>query len=264
MIPIQVRKIMEDLRAKAKIIRSNNQKVSDWIDVYFTECFIAGRPINILSQWCLSKAFEKRLIEQGGTFKATKKEKRVLQEEIPAIINLFSKNGFRVNWLVTFNRSYLDNRQLPEVIEKKYKDMVVSIAQAPEIEQSVLFLDWEKDILGQKSKPNNQMISNPEEFIEEGLLSTEVERWKNWAEQEAGLDQPIEQIKKDAIYQIAYEAEEGKFLMGDQSPFNSEKFVIIPLEVPERFDTFSIFSPDIKKRILPILSFYPWRMKLLI
>lgn len=257
---IQIRKTTDALRSISKKIRANNPKISDWTDKYLTECFLDGKPLNILTQWCLSKALEKRFIDQGGFF-PTKKEKRILQEEIPEIIQIFKRNGFTINWWITFNRSYLDDRLLEKNIETQYKQMVLSLAPK-DLQNNVMFLDWEDEILFGRSQPDTNVLSAPQNYIKEGALDLEIERWCKWSQEEAGINQTLEKIKKDAIWQIACEANEGKFLVSKNTIFSEGKFLLVPLETPERFDNFSILSPEIKERIVPVLSFYPWRIYL--
>ena len=77
--------------------------------------------------------------------------------------------------------------------------------------------------------------------------------------EEARLNQSTEALKKDVYFQIACEAKEGQFLNSDESPFKN--LIIIPLEIPEHYDFFTLRVPDFKKIIVSVLTFYPWRIK---
>jgi hypothetical protein len=77
--------------------------------------------------------------------------------------------------------------------------------------------------------------------------------------EEAKLNQSEKELEKDVIFQIACEVQEGDFLLNKESPFPFGEFILLPLEVPERYDFFTIFAKDFKQRIVPALSSYPWR-----
>lgn len=258
---LQVRRVMGFLRARNKIIRPNNQKISEWVDEYLGRCFVSGEPVNILTQWCLSKAFEKRFEEEGKGFVPTKKERKVLDQEIPQIIQVFLENGFRVNWWITFNRSYLKSRLLDGKIEEEYKRMVIELAKNPVFGENTLFFDWDKDVLGARPQPERSVLERFSDYVNPGRYEIELQRWLKWAEEEADLEQPTEELKKDVKYQIACEAQEGVFIMSPDFPLGRD-FIVVPLEAPERFDNFTILNCDLKKRIVSVLSLYPWRRKL--
>jgi hypothetical protein len=67
-------------------------------------------------------------------------------------------------------------------------------------------------------------------------------------------------LKIEAKFKIACEAEEGRFIFSKESPFSKGNILITPLEFPERLVFFETLVPDFQKRILPILDLYPWRM----
>lgn len=255
-----VRKVMVFLRGRSKIVRANNIRINEWVDKYLELCIFEGKPVNIITPWCLSKAFEKRLSEQGGSFIPTKKEKRVIEKEIPEILSMFSENGFHVNWWITFNRPYVDSRLLSKEVEGSYTKMILSLVKNQSF-SDVLFVNWEDEIIMGRSKPEQNIIDNFDQYVNAGAFAIELQRWKEWAKEEAEIDETEEQIEKDAVWQIACEAKEGQFLMGNGSPFANDGFIIIPLESPERLDNFAIIAKDFKKRIVSVLSPYPWRMK---
>ena len=255
-----VKKVMEFLRMRNKIIRPNNFKINEWVDGYLNRCLVNGEPVSILTQWCVSKDLEKRIKRQTNSFIPTKKERKLFRAELPQIISVFLENGFRLNWWITFNRSYLDSGLITEELEKNYKKMIMDLAQEFPLRENVLFLDWGKDVLGGFPVPDVRIVKNFGQYITQGAFDIEFQRHSNWAEQEAGLNQTKEELQGDVKFQIACEVQEGKFLLSKDSPFPFGEFILIPLEVSERYDFFTIFAKDFKKRIVSVLSSYPWRL----
>jgi len=255
-----VKKVMEFLRMRNKVIRPNNLKINKWVDDYLNRCLANREPVDILTPWSLSKALEKRFVKQRNRFTPTKKEIRLFREEMPEIIKVFEKYGFNLNWWVALSRSYLDSRLIGRELEDRYKKMITDLAEEFSLSDNVLFLDWEDDILGGRSIPNKRIVRDFDKYVKRGAFEIEFRRWQNWSKEEAELSQTDEELERDTKYQIACEVNEGRFLISEKSPFNSGDFIIIPLEMPERFDNFTIFAPDIKKRIVSVLSYYPWRM----
>jgi len=255
-----VKKVMEFLRTRNRVTRSNNLRINEWVDGYLNRCLTNGEPVNILTPWSLSKALEKRFVKQGNRFTSTKKEMRLFREEIPEIIEIFEKYGFKLNWGVALSRSYLDSRLIGRELEDRYKKMITDLAEEFSLSDNVVFLDWEDDILGSRATPDKRILEDFNRYIKKGAFEIELERWRNWAEEEAELNQPDNELERDTRYQIACEVNEGKFLLGEKSPFPSGDFIVIPLETPERFDNFTIFAPEFKKRVASVLSYYPWRI----
>ena len=254
------KKVMEFLRARNRIIRRNNLRINEWVDDYVNGCLNNGEPVNILTQWCISKDLEERFERQGNTFIPAKKERKFFGSELPQIISVFIENGFRLNWWITFNRSYLDSGRISRELEEKYKRMVMDLAQEFLLAENVLFLDWETDVLGGRPAPDKRILNNFEQYITQGAFKIEFQRHSNWAKKEAGLNQTEEELRRDVRFQIACEVEEGNFLLSKKSPFPSGEFLLIPLEVPERYDFFTVFAKDFKQRIVSVLVSYPWRM----
>ena len=252
----QTRKVMEFLREKSKKNRSNNLRINEWIDSYLERCFLNGKEVNILTQWCISKDLEERFKKQGNRFMPTKKERKLFEKELPEILNVFLENGFQINWWITFNRSYLNSGRIDKGLEDEYKKMIEKLG---EIDQ-LIFLDWEDDVLENRPYPNKEIMENVEQYIEKSAFKIEFERHSKWAKEKAGLKQEEEELKNDVKFQIACEIEEGKLLTSKKFPFQGE-FILIPLESPERYDFFKVLSKDFKKRIISVLSYYPWRIK---
>lgn len=252
-------KVMAFVRERNRLIRPNNLKVNEWADGYFNGCIANGEPVTILTQWCISQDLEQRYQKQGNQFISLRKERRIFGTEILKIAEAFLANGFKINWWVTFNRSYLDSGRISPELENDYKAMVVDLAR-PLIEQGWLLLaDWEDDILGQRPQPNPAVLASPERYVQPQALELEIKRHSSWAREEAGLTQTDSELRRDIFYQIACEAEEGRLLGGNDSPLG--EFILIPLEAPERYDFFTLLAPDFKRRIAAVLPPYPWRLK---
>jgi len=258
---IYVTNVMADLRAKARIVRPNNLKISDWVEKYLTECFLQGRPVNILTQYCLSKALEKRFSEQGGKFVPTKKERKVLQEEIPFITSIFTKNGFRINWWITFNKSFVEEGLLAGSVEKEYKATVQRLVDSS-TKENIMFADWEDDILLGKVKPDLFVLDNFYDFVAKGAFDKRLQELKMRKNEETGWQKTDEELGEYIRYGAACEANEAKLLSGENPIFGKEDFMMIPLESSERYDNFTVFFPDFKKRIVAVLTPYPWRLKI--
>lgn len=250
--------VMQFLRERSRIIRPNNQKVNEWVDSYVNECVLQGTPVNILTQFCLSKSLERRLELQGGSFVPTKKERLIFEREIPAIANAFFDNGLRVNWWLTFNRSFLDYGRLDAGIENQYKAMIGLLTGALISQGFFQVLDWEDDVLGKRPEPNEEILRSPDAFISEEAFGIAVERQRSFASR-AGIETTDDILRKNAMIEIAYEAEEGRLLNGVDSPFGN--CILAPAELGERYDFFTIFAKDLKKRIVAVLPAYPWRLK---
>jgi hypothetical protein len=67
-------------------------------------------------------------------------------------------------------------------------------------------------------------------------------------------------LRDIAKFKIACEAEEAKYLTGENSPFENGEFLLVPLEFSERNIFFNILVPDYSKRTIAVLKPYPWRM----
>ena len=254
----QVRSVMQQLRDRNRIVRSNNLKVSEWVDGYVNDAVLNGRPIEILTQWCISKDLETRYATEGNAFSPTKKERLLFEKEIPNVMRIFTNQGVSLNWCVTFNRSYLDSGRIAPAIERAYVQTIGDLARPLTDDGRLMLADWETDILGRRPEPNEEVLRSIERLIDAPTLQFEVERHSAWARDEAGLKQSNEELKRDVYFQIACEAEEGA-LLETKPPFG--EFILMPLETPERYDFFTLRAPDFKRRIIAALPPYPWRTK---
>ncbi len=254
----QINTTMAWLRDRVKIIRQNSLRVSSWVDDYVNQRALEGKPIEILTQFCISKDLEVRYQEQGNSFVPTKKERLLFEKEIPGIACTFQKNGIAFDWWITLNQSYLDTGRISDALQRAYKEMITGLAK-PLIRQGwLLFADWESDILTKRPEPSKEVFTNLDRFVKTEALELEIQRHASWAREEAGINQSDTELRRDVYFQIACEAEEGRFLSNDM-PFG--EFILIPLETPERYDFFTLLVPDFKKRIVAALSPYPWRLK---
>ncbi len=256
-----ISKLMEGLRNLANIIRPNNKNISEWVSSYLNDCALNGRPVIILSQWCLSKDLEQRLRQNGRQFLPTKSELKLFAKEIPNILAMFKEAGLSVSWSLTFNRSYLDSGRIDVAVEWAYVSMIKELAQTLVLRNQIALFDWEEDILGSRPAPNQEVLNNLSNYVPAKALELELERQSRWANDEAGLNQGSEEVRRDVFYQIACEAEEGRWLTSQESMIDSSgQFLLIPFEAPERYDFFKILVPDFKKRIMSIAHLYPWRV----
>lgn len=252
-------KVTAYLRERNRLIRPNNQKIDEWVDEYFDRCITNGESVTILTQWCVSKSLEFRQQQQGGCLVPTRKERTLFETEIPKIASAFTSNGIQLNWWITFNRSFLDSRRVAISLEAEYKNLIIRLAQPLTQQGWLLLADWEDDILGSRPQPNPEVLASIERFVDVKALEVEM-RWNaTWTQQETGLTQTADELRRDVYFQIVCEAEEGRLLTSGDSPFG--EFILMPLEVPEQYDFFTILAPSFKKRIVSVLPPYPWRLK---
>ena len=256
----QTRNIMKWLRDRARTIRPNNLKINEWVEEYIDQCILNGKPVEILTQFCLSKDLEVRYQVQGNRFVPIKAENKLFIEEIPLILGYFKSSGISVNWCITLNRSYLDSGRIVDIdIENQYQSMIQSLIEKSGI-SDILLMNWEDDLLKGRPKPNSLVQNNVFEFISDTAFQIDLERHTAWVRNDAKLVQTDAQIEEDLRFQIACEAEEGRLLMSNTSPFSNAQFILVPFELPERYVFFKTLAPDFQKRIVPILKPYPWRM----
>ncbi len=251
-----VRKVMVTLREKSRQVRQNNKRIDEWVDQFINRCALNGQPVTILTQWCISRDLEVRYRKQNG-FIPTKAEEKLFRKELQDIAGLFRRNGISLNWIITFNRSYLDSGRIEKSIEDAYKQMIMNLAKPLVEEGWLILLDWEDDVLEARSKPDIEVIARIYDFVSEGALRIEIERHSAWAREEAGLTQSSEELQQDVFFQIACEVKEGQLLSEKDSLMG--ECILVPLEVPERYDFFFLKALSLKERIAPILQTYLWR-----
>ena len=253
---IQTSIIMDFLRARNKTVSPNNQKIDEWVDTYINQSILNEKKVDILTQWCLSKDLETRYKAQGDRFVPLQTELNLFQKQIPEIVELFTRNGAQVNWWVTFNGSFLERGRVSDDIANQYMEVIREICQL----ENLIFLDWEKDILGKRPEPNEQVLNNCFSFVAKKAFDIDFQNLLTRVRKYPDFKKTEEELRRESIYKIACEAEEGRFLFSPDSPFPCGQFIMIPMEFPERYIFFSALVPEFKKRIVSVVKLYPWRM----
>jgi len=255
----QTRNIMQWLRDRARAIRPNNIKINEWVDRYIDECVLNGKPVEILTQLCLSKVLEVRYKTQGNCFIPIKGERNSFLEEIPDIISCFNSKGVDVNWYITLNRSFLDGGRIDIKIENEYRKMIEFLINESKIDNLTLY-NWEDELLGKRAEPNNSVQNNLAKYVSNEALRIQIIRHSSWVKDKAKMVQTDYQIEKDVALEIACEAEEGRFLLSNESPFPNGQFILMPFETAERYAFFKTLEPNFQERIVSVLKPNPWRM----
>ncbi|MFA5838593.1 MAG: hypothetical protein WC849_01470 [Candidatus Paceibacterota bacterium] len=257
----QTKIIMEQLREKAKRIRPNNLKINEWIDDYIDSCILEGKQIEIITQYCLSKDLEFRYQKQGNKFVPLPAERNMFEKTIPEIISLFEKNGLTLNWYVTFNDSFLDRGRVSSDIKSIYMCMIKNLAEEiKSLEQSIIFLDWELDVLGKQSGPNMEVTNYFDSLVPKEAFNLDMKNLLKRVKEYKDFSKTEDDLKRETKFKISCEAEEGRFMLSQESPFSNGNFILVPLEFPERYVFFEILAPNFQKRLASIIKPYPWRM----
>jgi hypothetical protein len=260
MLP-QTIKVMKRLREINRSLE-NALKINEFVDIYLDDCILNGRPVTIITPWSLSPRFKNRFKAQKDNFIPTDKEKSLFSHEIKNIIDLFENNGFALEWWLILSRAYLDSRLLEKKLEIEYSNMLNGLVK--KYNTPIAIINWEDDVTMKRHTPNNTLLNDYffNKTISENNLSYELDRWKNWVNEE-GIKITAEELLKQTKYQICCEAEEGKFLMENSSnPIcNPGNFLFFVLGNAERYSFFSVISPEFRKRIICVLRQYPWRFK---
>lgn len=251
--------VMQFLRKRRSLLGERNLRISEWVEDYIFRCVQEGAPVTLLTQWCISKDLEVRYRLGGNQFTPTRKERLLFAKELPEIFAVFKRNGVRAEWWITFNRSYLASGRISAQLESEYTQMIESLAEPLLGEGWLLLLNWEEDVLKGRPKPNPQVLSSPENFVGGRALEREIERHGKWAREDAGIVQTEAELRRDVLFQIACEAEEGRLL--SSTNLIGGEFILVPLEAPERYDFFKFLVPDFKERLASVLPLYPWRLQ---
>lgn len=251
--------IMEALRLLNQGAAQNNKKIDQWVDVYVNDCIVNGRPIEILLEWCSGLGLAKRKEIQGGQFTALPAEVQLVQKEIPRVIRIFTEQGVKVSWIITFNRSYVERRKLDDNTFFAYMTIIKDLASdLREINDSVMFIDW--DELAGPIKANQEILTNFERFVSKAAIEYEIKTFLQMLKQYPDALTSEEDLKAEAERRIAFESEEARFLTEGKSPFTNGQFILIPLEKPERYVFFDLLVPGFTKRIASVMKLYPWRL----
>lgn len=258
----QTQKVMKWLRDRASTIRPNNMKIDPWVETYINDCILNGDTVILFTQCCLAKGLEARYKKQGNQLIPTKKELKCYLEEIPDILNAFNINNIKVNWYIVLNRSFLDSGRIDVNIEKEYQKMIDGLIEMSKT-KDVMVLSWEEDLFDGRPGPDKDVQENLFEYVKPEAFQIELDRYRSytdWVTEKTGIKKTEGEIVSEIALQIACETEEGRFLVSRDSPFQNGKFILIPFELPERYEFFKIKSPDFKKMIVPVLKPYPWRI----
>ncbi len=250
--------LMEELRRRARLARPNNQKLARWVDDYIDAKISEGGNVIFLTQWCLSKGLERRFPPGSPVF-MQKKEIEIFRDYVAGIFAEFAKCGVGLEWWITFNKGFTETRRLDEDLAKQYKTKINELILEYCTGCQIITLDWEREILGGKPQPNQEVLRVPLRFMSTETLEREVGWAKKWQEQETAMHLSDEEISREVIFQAACEAEEGRFMLSKDFPLG--ECALVPLEVPEQFCFFGLFAPGFQDRIAAILPPYPWRVK---
>ncbi len=257
----QTRVIMQWLRERARVIRPNNLKINEWVDEYVNKCILEGKRVEIITQYCLSKDLETRYQKQEGRFLPLQEERDMFTKTIPEIVSVFRENGLQVNWYVTFNSSFLERGRVAPDILDAYNNMIQNLAgENMRLSEYLIFFDWEKDVLGGRPKPNQDVLTNFTSLVSQEAFELDMQNLLARVKQYKDFTKTEGELRTEGKFKIACEAEEGRFMMSNESPFNQGDFLLIPLEFPERYVFFETLAPDFQKRITSIIKLYPWRM----
>ena len=261
---VQTRKVMTGLRLDASKTRNNNKRIDVWVDDYIDKCVREGQPVELLTQWCLSKDLELRYEKQGFEFSPLKAEEKLVRDQIPRIINLFNENAINISWCISFNKSLLETGRIPDEISDKYIEMVRQLIQENGLSDLGVFaVDWEDEVVGGKPGFSQNVLDNFSEIVPSKAFEIESERHLEWVRSVSPDTSDVEdEAIKQSKFKVACDAEEGSFLMGKDSVFPNGEFILIPLEAPERYVFFGILpeAKGFQKRISAVLPIYPWRM----
>ncbi|MEI6352727.1 MAG: hypothetical protein WCO35_02205 [Candidatus Nomurabacteria bacterium] len=255
---IVTRNLMSFMRQEAKLIRQNNQKIDEWVESYIDECILYGKPVEILTQWCLTKGLEDRFKNQGNKFEPLKTELDLFDFQIPKIIKAFKTNNVSLNWFITFNDSFIEKGIVDKEISKKYinmlKDLSVGIKE-------LLLLNWEEDVLMSRPKANKEVLENFDSLIPEQAFDIAMDDLVKRTENSPDFDLIKTNFREGLMFKISCEAEEGRCLMEDSLGFLEKpgNFLLLPLEYSERYVFFNVLTPNFSKRIVSVLKPYPWR-----
>jgi len=256
----ETQKIMSALRFLNQGAAESGKRIDEWADEYVNECILNGRPVEILLQWCSGLGLAKRMEQQGGRFIPLAAETDLIRKQIPRVVRIFAEQGVAVSWIVTFNRSYIERRRLPDAPYLAYIAMVKELARGiEEVERNVLFLDW--DEVANCIRPDEEILTGFDRFVSERALAYEVRTFLQMLEQYPDALASEAEVRREAEKRIAFESEEARFLAGPASPFRDGRFLLIPLERPERYVFFNLRVPGFTKRIVSVVGLYPWRVE---
>jgi len=256
----KTRKVMEFLREKRKSLSRDVKgvRINQWVDEYLQLCLENNQKVVIITPWSWSTALIGRYKEQGNMFKPTNKEEKLFAKKIPKIMDVFEKNGFRLDWFIALGRSCLDDRLIGPKLESEYQEMITKLAK-PLFKRGLEIVDLENDLFNQRIVPDEEMLKNLKKYIKPGILRREIEKWREWA-QVTGYKAPVEQIDQETNYQMASMIKEGQMFMNPNFVLG-QNFLLFLLESPENFFYLTIKAPELDQRMITVLPYFPWRMR---
>jgi hypothetical protein len=242
----QTTNTMQWLRDQCKMVRSNNMRISDWVDTYIDSCIENGKPIELLTQYCLSKDLEKRYQLQGNQFIPLQAEIKLFTKEIPRIMDIFASNNISVNWFVTFNDSFIEKGRVDVSIANAYIVMISNIQE----NKNIIFLNWEKDILCDRPRPSEVVLGDFFSYVTRDAYNIAMNDLVSRTEKFSDFDEIKSGFAEGLQFKIACEAEEGRFLIEEKVGMFDDpgKFILVPLELPERYVFFNTLVPDFQKK----------------
>jgi hypothetical protein len=252
--------IMEFLRKQNKLVRPNNKKIDEWVDSYINDCILNGKPVEILTQWCVAKDLEERFKAQGNQFVPVAGEIDLIKVMIPRVVREFSERGIVVNWWVTLNRSFIDTGRISSRVEYLYRAMLEELINQSSAAGNIILLNWEEEVLKGRPTANKDVQNNINKFVAPEAFEIDFVRHSAWVRNDTGVALTDAEIRKDLEFKIGCEAEEGRYLLSSDSPFPNGKFLLASLEQAERYVFFNILAPEFSKRLLAILKPNPWRL----
>lgn len=256
----QTQKIMGDLRFLNRGVVQNNKRIDEWVDEYINDCILNGRPVEILLQWCSGLGLAKRMEKQGNQFIPLSAEIELIQKQIPRIIKIFTNQSVSVSWIITFNRSYITRRRLPDAVFLAYIKMIKNLTYGiKELDESVMFIDWTE--LASNIQPNQEIVTKFDQFVSSNAMEYEIKNFLQMLQQYPDALTSLDDLRLEAEKRIAFESEEALYLVGAASPFSNGRFILIPLEKPERYVFFDLLVRGFTRRIASVVKLYPWRME---
>lgn len=261
MMLLSTRNFLSYLRNQSQTIRTNNRKISPWVDAYVNQCVLEGSYIELFTPWCIGKNLETRLLKQGGSFTLLSSEIKTF-ETMERIISYGVSQGLLMNWTLTFNNAFFDSARIPESIGGAYISLIKNFIDSNKVlRENVIVLNWEIDVRTQRPSPDPENIRCFKSFISEKAYAIDLKNFIERTKKYKNFSMTQEEIKRDVIYNIVCEAEEGVYLMKNNPLFSNGNFIFIPLEFTERIVNFTCsLAPLLKERIVPVLRPYPWRM----
>jgi hypothetical protein len=115
-------------------------------------------------------------------------------------------------------------------------------------------------VLGGRQKPNEEVLADPFRFISKEAFEVDMGYLIRRVAKYSDFSKTTDELRIERLYEIACSVEEGRFLTSSESPFPNGRFILVPLEFPERYVFFEALTPGFDRRIAAIVKPYPWRL----